>query len=67
MEGAKLSTLLQQGDRVIYRVNGRKLRGIVQDVLPMKPQDRIPILKQKKTHWIDRKDVRKAPPKREMV
>jgi hypothetical protein len=65
LEGEKVSAILFQGDRVIYRVNGRRYRGIVQDVLPMKPQERIPVLKREKTHWIDRKDIRKAPPKRE--
>lgn len=59
-----MSAILLQGDRVIYRVNGKKYRGIVQDVLPMKPQERIPVLKRNKTHWIDRKDIRKAPTKR---
>jgi hypothetical protein len=53
--------ILQQGDRVIYVVNGKKMRGTVADVLPFKPQKEVPVKKRTKVAWIDRKRVRKLP------
>jgi hypothetical protein len=52
--------ILQQGDKVTYRVNGRKMRGAVADVLPIS-QDRVPIQRRVTVVWMDRKNVRKIP------
>lgn len=56
-----MRTKLHQGDEVRYLVNGHKLRGIVQDALPGLVPHAVPVLKRRRTFWMDRAEVRKLP------
>jgi hypothetical protein len=56
-----MATVLQEGDRVIYKVNGRKMRAIVGNHIPFLPQIEVPIRKRNKEYWVDRKLLRKLP------
>ena len=55
--------LLKQGDPVSYKSRGRKMRGVVADILPFTPQREVPIKKRTKVTWYPRKVVRKLVPK----
>lgn len=57
-----MKTILQSGDHVHLRVNGRRRRCVVQDVLPI-AQDAVPIRWRKKVVWVDRAKIRKLPSK----
>lgn len=60
-----MKTLLP-GDRIIYHINGRRMRGTVADYLPMHTRGavpQIPIFKrnQKRVTFIPRNKLRKLP------
>jgi len=61
MGGTELRTLLQQGDRVVYTTEQKRMRGTVADILPFTPQREVPVKKRTKVVWVDRGSVRKLP------
>lgn len=61
-----MSKSLKHGDQVRYIVNGRRMRGTVQDCLPFM-RDAFPVQKRKRTVWIERKALRKLPGKKGMI
>jgi hypothetical protein len=52
---------LQAGDRVAFKVKGRRFVGVVQDFLAFMQGDAIPVRKRKRTYWLPRTEVRKLP------
>jgi hypothetical protein len=51
---------LQAGDRVAFRVNGRRFTGVVQDFLPFMREE-IPVRKRTQVYWLKRAELRKLP------